>query len=165
MPQYLINPVDVSSYFTDALPTTKYRAFGSTAQIKRYLDEALGGGDDTARSPWRTTAGVSGLSAPDGLLPWRSGGDSGGDPSAARATGGGDIDVDGAGGQDPGVEGRGEVAAVRWLMTPPRDLTNAEALLYLVFERLDCPIGRWSESWVNPLAERIQGLIESEGKT
>lgn len=157
MPQYLINPVDVSSYFNNALPTTKYRAFGSTAQIKRYLDEALG----AARSPWGTTAGVSGLSAPDGLLPWRSGGDSGGDPSAARTTGGGG-DIDGVGGEDPGVGSLD--AAARWLMTPPRELTNAEALLYVVFERLDCPIGRWSESWVDPLADRIQGLIESEGK-
>lgn len=48
------------------------------------------------------------------------------------------------------------------LMTPPRQLTNAEVVLRIVFERLDVPDGNPPEDWVNPLAEVIQAHIANE---
>lgn len=99
---------------------------------------------------------------PEGLVPWRSGDNSGHDPAPAEGAGSGGSNVGGVRGADSDMQQR--EASMSGLMAPPRKLTNAEVLLRFIFEELDTSVGWWSESWVNPLVETIQAHIAYEGE-
>lgn len=134
------------------------------ANIERYLEDALDGGR-AARSPWRPESEIPGRLAPEGLVPWRSGYDPRKDGIAAASAG---SCFDGCGGNVDGVRvGASDMeqreATTNSFMTPPRQLTNAEVLLFIVFDWLDGSVGSWSEGLVNPLVEWIQAHSTSEG--
>lgn len=135
--------------------------------IEGYLEDALDGGR-AARSPWKPEFEIPGRFAPEGLVPWRSGYDPRDDGVAAAASAGGcgngcASNVDGVRVGASDMEQR--EATTNSFMTPPRQLTNAEVLLFIVFDCIDDSVGRWSEELVNPLVEWIQTHSASEGET
>lgn len=137
--------------------------FYSVLLIEGYLNDKLDGGR-AAGSPWGSTCEICDRSVPEGLVPWRSGDDSGGPSAAVESAGSGGYgssNIDGVRGAGSGMP-RTE-ATSRSLTTPPRKITNAEVLLYLVFDCIGGPVGRFSENLVNPLAKWIQAHSTSEG--
>lgn len=142
-----------------------YPAYSRVAHIERYLQDAFDGGR-AARSLWRPGFEIPGRFAPEGLVPWRTGYEPRDDGIAAASAG---SCGDGCGGNADGVRvGASDTeqreATTNSFMTPPRQLTNAEVLLFIVFDCLDGSVGRWSEELVNPLVEWIQAQSASEGE-
>lgn len=71
-------------------------------------------------------------------MPWRGGDDYGDDPAPAEGAGSGGSNIGGVKGADSDMQQR--EATMSGLMTPPRQLTNAEVLLRFIFEELDTSV-------------------------
>ncbi|KKY39947.1 putative aminoglycoside phosphotransferase [Diaporthe ampelina] len=152
LPDYLIQPVGVATYFR-AMPDTKCCPWLSERpiHIERLFGDA-GDGGRAARSPWHGECFPDPLKVSGGFVPWRRCDDDGpghGSGAAGAVRGGGR-------GVRPGK------AATRCVAAPPRDLTNAEVLLYFICGQLEDVVGSRSEFWVDPFVDKIQAHMASE---
>lgn len=135
------------------------------SQTERYVTDFLDGGR-APRGPWRSIPEVAGLFASEGLVPWRRGDDVGDDPVTApsvSSSGNDNSNLGGTRGADSDMPQ--EEATTRASMAPPRQLTNAEVLLFSIFfNYINLSVGKCSENAVNPLVEWIQAHSTSEGE-